>query len=249
MTDLDERAEGDQRAPSPTDQAQALKTHVTGVVLRLQSGYLRKDGGSTSESVSTLARLRRAQGVAGGADPRSWALVLEGLPTILQARDSASSVDVEPTRAEQAVYAALTTYAVHQQGRLDEQHVQGVGLGEATRRLARLRATGDAVGGLDEPTVQRLHRVSMAQTAALRVDALRALVTLMRGASRPVGLDYGRLAEDLFWLQFPGGAHRVQLGWGRGLHRFDQRTEVGRDPDQDQAATTTTVPETSGGSA
>lgn len=249
MTELDERAERARRASSPTEQVHAVKAHVTGVVLRLQSGYLREDKGSTSESVSTLARLRRAQGVAGSADPRSWALVLEGLPTILQASDSGSAVGVKPTRAEQAVHTSLTTYAVHQQGRRDPQHVRGVGLGEATRRLARQRATEDAVGGLDEPTVQRLHRVSMAQTAELRVDALRALVTLMRGAERTVGLDYGRLAEDLFWLQFPGAAHGVQLSWGRGLHRFNQHTEVGQDPDQDQSVTTTTTPETSGGSA
>ncbi len=59
----------------------------------------------------------------------------------------------------------------------------------------------------------------MAQTEALRTDALRALVTLMRSADRTVALDYGELAGDLFWLQFPSAAHRVRLRWGRGLHR------------------------------
>lgn len=151
---------------------------------------------------------------------------------------------MEPTRAEQAVHTALTMYAVHQQSRRERQHVRGVGLGEATQKLARQRASVDAVGGLDEPTVQRLHRVSMAQTPTLRADALRALVTLMRSAHPPVGLDYGRLAEDLFWLQFPGATSQVHLRWGRGLHR--SRTD---DSQGDQQNTDNTPPETAGGSA
>lgn len=211
------------RPASPVDQAAAVRDHVTRIVERLQAEYLPGAGiPSTSWAAGTLARLRRAQGAAGGADPRSWSLVLDGLPSAVQTPSGGPGITSGPTRAELAVHTALTTYAVHQQSRRDPQHKRGVGLGEATRSLARQRAAlapGEAVSGLDDGVVQRLHRVSMAQTQALRTDALRALVTLMRSAGSPVELDYGLLARDLFWLQFPGARHRVQLEWGRGLHR------------------------------
>ncbi|MGB6003845.1 MAG: hypothetical protein WBG36_04395, partial [Ornithinimicrobium sp.] len=67
----------DPRSPAPPWVQVA--THVRAVVARIQGGYLPASGGSTSASVQALAALRRAQG-AGATDPRTWALVLNGLP-------------------------------------------------------------------------------------------------------------------------------------------------------------------------
>lgn len=198
------------------DTARLVGRHVNAVVSRLQGGYLPASGRPTSAAVQTLALLRRALGAAGAADPRSWALVLEGLPDELAAPAAGSLA--APTRAERAIFTALTTYAVHQQSQPRPMHVAGVGLGEATRRLARQRARPDAVGGLDDATVQRLHRISLARTDEMRAQALRAAVQLMRSAEPAVGLDYRSLAQDLYWLQFPSAASRVHLRWGRGLH-------------------------------
>lgn len=159
--------------------------HVRAKVNRLMGGYLAA-GGPTSEATRTLALLRRSLGAAGGADPRMWALVLDGMPPELMGTGTLET----PTRAEVAVLTATTLFAVHQQSQRDRMHVNGVGLGDATRRIARQRARQDAPGGLDDATVQRMHRVSLAQTQELRAQALRALVTLMRAGSPPVPLDY-----------------------------------------------------------
>lgn len=204
-------------ARSPSEQ---IKIHVTAVVARLQGGYVRVDGGRpTSAAVRDLAQLRRALGSAAGADAHAWAIVLDGIPPTLSG--PSSGVVSEPTKAEGAAYTAITTYAVHQQGQPRPVHVKGTSLGEATRQIAYQRARQDSPGGLDEQTVQRLHRVALAHNDSLRAQALRALVTLMRGGQPPVALDYGQLAADLFLLQTQY-ADSVRLRWGRGLHVPDR---------------------------
>lgn len=210
-------------SPPPPDSAtsgvsvsERLSRYVAGRVNGIQRGYLEGER-PDSESVSTLAQLRKALGAAGAADPRSWAIVLGGFPEELMGPRRGSLAGAN--RAETAAMTALTTYAVHQQSQRGQpMHVPGISLGEATREVARQRARPDAAGGLDDQTVQRLHRVSMAHTQTMREQALRALVTLMRAAPRPVPLDYGRLAADLYWLQDPRYASRVHLAWARGLH-------------------------------
>lgn len=230
-------------APSPMSEttprlesaqrSEQLRQHVTARVLALQGGYL-GTGGPIGEAEATraLALMRQALGTARGADPRTWSVVLADLPEALMGPPRASIA--EPTRAESAAMTALTTYAVHQQGQRQPMHRPGVGLGEATRLVAQQRARPDAPGGLDDPTVQRLHRVSMAHTPQQRGDALRALVALMRSAERPVPLDYGQLATDLYWLQVPASATRVHLAWARGLHaRRRPQTEDETQPTTD----------------
>lgn len=199
-------------SPEP---GQAVRAHVTRVVERIQSGYLEERPWST-RARRQLAELRRTLGAAGAADPRSWAIVLHELPESLQG--PRGEVLARPTPGERAVLTALTTYAIHQQSVDRPMHRRGIRLGEATRSAARGRARMDSPGGLDTATVDRLHRVSMAQTQELRAQSLRALVQLLRTAKVP--LDYGRLAEDLYWLQDPQRATRVHLAWGRGLHRL-----------------------------
>lgn len=212
-------------ALTPSD---AVRKHVTTVVEELQRAYL-PDAGvpPTSYGAATLAGLRKAQGSASTLDPRALSSILEGLPVELQSRDRGATQGLSLSRPEVAVHTALVTYAVHQQSEREGQHRRGVGLGSATRALARQRAAqkpSEAVGGLDERVVERFHRVSTAQTAELRMTALRALVTLMRAAEPSVFLDYGLLAQDVYWLQQPAHVHRVQLRWGRELHRTERHT-------------------------
>lgn len=194
-----------------------LRRHVAAVASRIQGGYVSNKGAApTAASVQALATLRRAAGSAGGADPRSWSLVLDEMPEALLGQRAGRLS--EPTRAERAALTALTTYAFHQQSqRQQRMHVAGVGLGQATRNLARQRGHGQGAE-LDSGTVDRMHKISLAQNEELRSHMLRALVTLMRSAERPVPLDYGLLAEDLYWLAHPTWAHRVHLRWGRDLY-------------------------------
>lgn len=211
--------------PHPSQEASSaterLRTHVATVVSRLQAGYVRAGQGvATSASVRDLAILRRGLGAASGTDVRAWAIVLNNMPGDLTG--PSRGLITKPTKAERAAYTAITMYAVHQQGQQGHaMHVPGASLGEATRLISRQRARADSPGGLDEQTVERMHRVSLAHNDDLRVHALRALVTLMRGGQPPVALDYGQLAADLFLLN-TSHADGVRLRWGRGLHVYDR---------------------------
>lgn len=227
----------DPRSPAPPSVQVA--NHVRAVVARVQGGYLPASGRPTSASVQALAALRRAQGAAGATDPRTWALVLDGLPVSLSGPQRSDIAT--PTAAEQAVLTALITYAVHQQSQRTPMHVSKVGVGQASQALARRRASATGTAELDNNAVDRMHRVAMAQTHELRAQALRALVTMMRSAQPAIGLDYGWLATDLYWLQHPQGAHRVHLAWARGLrsHRSTPRGEHDSTPSDNESGDNT----------
>lgn len=235
MTDTDQRQQ-----VLAADQAKAVSAHVARRVNQVQRMYLPESGGPpTSDGAATLALLRRGASATGAVDPRVWGFVLQDLPQELEVL-SPYSVDFRPSRAELAILAALTTYAQHQQSKRAPVHVPGVGLGAAVRALARERAKqiADPVGGMDDRVVQRLHRVMLAQTHERRVDALRALIQLTRSADQPIGLDYGRLASDLFWMQFGVGRSRVQLAWGRDLYRgSNPGSETKEPPESDDTDT------------
>ena len=90
--------------------------------------------GQSSAQRATLARLRRGIGRRPGELPELWAILLDGLPQDMQSQ----RLD-EPSRAEWAIYTALTVFALHQQGRdvqRQSAHEKDVSLGTAARRLA-----------------------------------------------------------------------------------------------------------------
>ncbi len=196
-------------------QAELVRDEVRQRVNVLQAGYLR-DG---ADAVATIARLRHCALDEPGVDPAVWKVTLGELPERLQGRDEISD-------AEKAIHAALVLYATHQQSRHDPVHRARVGLGEAVRDLADARAQG---GVADQATIRRLHQVVLATDPAGRLYYLRSLVTLFRGESgRPVALDYGQLAADLYWLLRPGRASdSVVAKWGRELHNRPRDTTTG----------------------
>ena len=61
-------------------------------------------------SRAELAELRRGVGRAPGEKPMLWGTILTNLPEEFYGRNG------EPSRAEWAIYIALTMFALHQQG-------------------------------------------------------------------------------------------------------------------------------------
>ena len=81
-----------------------------------------------------LANLRRGIGHTPGEQPELWGALFDGFPEELMSQNG------EPTWAEWAVSAALTLYALHQQGKSIGEapmSVEGASLGRAVRRLAK----------------------------------------------------------------------------------------------------------------
>lgn len=187
-------------------------------VAELQRGY-RADH---SNAVARLAQLRRGAGKLPEDVPELW-----GVTGAEQLYLQQPLTETEAARAENALFLAVTLYALHQQSRSQQDmHRTGVDLGAAVRQLM-YETAGDRI---DEPIRRRFVRVGNATTLDTLAYRLREIVTLLRRESIP--LDYARLARHLYEVQLPGGLARVRQQWGRGFHAHWPRP----------AATATTEP-------
>lgn len=165
---------------------------------------------SNSSGRAALAKLRRGIGHEPGELPMLWGEFLSGLPEELR------STSGDPSRAEWAIYIALTLYAMHQQGKTDSVQVADVSLGHAAMRM---------VGGEEERQRiwRRLNLVAQADDMQEMCYRLRQLVSLFR--SEGVGLDYALLAADLYQYQFEDSANQVRLRWGQDFFHYTNKDD------------------------
>jgi CRISPR type I-E-associated protein CasB/Cse2 len=177
-----------------------LQELVSTRIGRLQSGYLN----NRSAEVAALARLRRGLGKKPGA-------VLD----ILEYTSAAELVhdlrDDDPTFAEIAAHHCLTLFAMHQQSLSRRMHQTGSRPGMAFRQLV-----GKDGVKPENPVVRRFTMLGTADSLDELAHHLRGMVQLLRAKAIP--LDYGRLAGNLLSWQYPGGADRVRLSWGRDFY-------------------------------
>lgn len=156
-------------------------------------------------AVRTMAILRRAATAYPGTVPDVWeetiGLVPEG--SFDPRRDDT------PSATELAAHHAVTLFAMHRQGRVQQAHIAGVGPGRAFAELARKRGEIDD----DKGVRRRFDAMLTAPTAEESARHLRGLVQLLRAEN--VGLDYGLLAEDLADLWSVRYQDRARLRWAR----------------------------------
>lgn len=164
----------------------------------------------TSRTKAQLARLRHGLGKKPGDDPELWAALFEDLPEELESRGDA------PSAVEIAVYAALTLYAVHQQGKdpiTEPMHEEGCRIGNAIAKLAVKEHDENAF----EATRKRFNKVATSLDITELVWHLRGIVQLLRRESIP--MDYAELTSDLYRYQNPAYVSSVRLRWGRDFYR------------------------------
>ncbi|MFF9204514.1 type I-E CRISPR-associated protein Cse2/CasB [Streptomyces sp. NPDC014986] len=174
-----------------------------------QEGYLK----DRSPAVAALARLRRGAGREAGEVPDLWSLI-DTDPLHTSAEGTRSLSEQELVRAENALHAALTLWAFHQQSRgvpVHRRHTRERpgGLGAAVRRLM-------PADGVDEPVRKRLVRAGTAPDLVTLAQRLRDIVALLRRDDIP--LDYALLAGQLYLWQWPDGPAAVRRRWGRSFH-------------------------------
>ncbi|MCE1180663.1 MAG: type I-E CRISPR-associated protein Cse2/CasB [Micrococcales bacterium] len=180
---------------------------------RLQDSLLDRSSHDHALTVAQLARLRRV-GIDRPDDPAVWDIVFAGVPDQLVGRGDA------PSRAERALHASLVLLAVHLQSANGPRHVKGQRLGHAIGELAR---RADAATPAETAVAKRFRAFATATSFSQALSHLRGLVTLLRGEG--VGLDYGSLAKDLYWMQTPEGLRRTRLHWGRDFHFLKANTD------------------------
>lgn len=174
-----------------------------------QQGYLQ----DRSQAVAALARLRRGAGREAGQTPDLWSLI-DTDPLHARAEGAWPLSELELVRAENALHAALTLWAFHQQSRGTPMHRRHTrerpgGLGAAVRRLM-------PADGTDEPVRKRLVRAGTAPDLVTLAQRLRDIVALLRRQDIP--LDYALLAGQLHVWQWPDGPAAVRRRWGRSFH-------------------------------
>lgn len=190
----------------------------------LQRGYL----ADRPSAVAALARLRRGAGREAGQLPDLWTLIDTG-PLHEPAAGTRPMTESELVRAEDALHAALTLYALHQQSRRTGMHRADRrddrrGLGAAVRRMM-------TPGEIDEPLRKRLVRAGTAPDLTTLAQRLRDIVLLLR--REDIALDYALLAGQLYTWQRPGGADTVRREWGRSFHAWHDKPKDGAQPAAD----------------
>lgn len=158
---------------------------------------------------STLAHLRRGVGRAPGDVPELWGFFLDEMPQDWMGNR-------EPSRAEWAIYTALTLFALHQQSKdpqTEWMSRKGALLGKS---IAQLIEPGEE----DSRIARRFYALVTASSMEELAYHMRGLVQLLRSKSIP--LDYPALAEDLYWYQNPANAPKIRLQWGREF--YDRRS-------------------------
>ena len=83
----------------------------------------------TGGGKAAFVNLRRGIGLTPGELPEIWGEIFSDMPEEMFSRSG------KPTAAEWAVYIALTTFALHQQGQTDAMHKEKRSLGRAIGML------------------------------------------------------------------------------------------------------------------
>ncbi|MFD8967761.1 type I-E CRISPR-associated protein Cse2/CasB [Streptomyces sp. NPDC059568] len=194
------------RRHSPRPAEQAARRCIS----RLQRQY-RQDNPA---AVADLASLRRGAGHTAHQVQDHWGLGgLDELAEIL----ADTETYVRREHAEEAVYLAVTLWALHQQSVRDsDMHNPKGSLGGAVRTLMRKKSDNRSEDELNEPLRKRLVRVGTADSIESVAVRLREIVLLLRGEQ--VSLDYGRLADQLYRWQFRPQRAAVRREWGREFH-------------------------------
>ena len=158
-----------------------------------------------------LAELRRGIGHQPGDLPALWGRILEQLPENCWGKNG-------PSEAEWAVYLALTLYALHQQGESSiSMNEKDCTLGQAVRQLAQ-KNTPSGQDWTESSVLRRFNALATADSMPELAHHLRGMIQLLR--AEKIRLDYPQLAAELYQFQFPEGAARVRLQWGRELYRM-----------------------------
>lgn len=157
-----------------------------------------------------LAELRRGVGRVPGELPELFGTLLDELPEELYGENG------EPSRAEWAIYIALTMFALHQQGHsiaTECMYADTMHFGKAVRQLSPM----------NDDSNEELNRIrarfnTIATSSDIRElsNHLRGMIRLLSGAGIP--LDYVSLAWDLFEYTSTATVSRVRLRWGQDFY-------------------------------
>jgi CRISPR system Cascade subunit CasB len=178
-------------------------------VYKVVSIKINKLSADTSKARADRAKLRRGIGKKPGETPELFEITLADLPEAMYA--SSRTEFLESTYDINAIHTALSLFALHQQGQIENMNKRDISFGSAVRRLLK-------------PDQSNLLALKRRFDSALTADELtefahhdRGLITLLKAEGEP--LDYPKFAQDLYWFQYLNYRNRVRLSWGQDFYR------------------------------
>ena len=165
------------------------------------------NSGNSGAQKAILANLRQGVGHVPGEIPQLWGAYLQEMPEELYSQSG------KPSRAEWAVYTALTLFALHQQGHdpsKDPMNKTGCPFGCAVAKLVHSEDEKERV-------LRRFNAAATASDIAETAYHLRTLIQMLRGEGIP--LDYPALAKDLYFYQNVELSPSIRLKWGQDFYR------------------------------
>ncbi|WP_201330635.1 type I-E CRISPR-associated protein Cse2/CasB [Lactobacillus nasalidis] len=182
------------------------------------------NNGNTDKA--SLSALRSASTIDGYRAQKVWPVFLSNLD------ENWLSKDGRATRVENAIFAAVRMYALHQQAsdycvfarkvfvkktekkeKKDKNDVSGLELFEA---LNHLKQNADSPEALD----RRVQALLGTSNFTAVIDQLVHLMQIIKSKKNNVQIDYARLAGDLYKFQLGyRQANEVRLHWGEQYYR------------------------------
>lgn len=156
-----------------------------------------------------LAKMRRGVGEQPGAIPELWDMLFTDLPESLEGRGS------KPSRAEWAIFTALTLFSLHQQGK---RNLESEFMFQEKNTFGRAVAQLISRNSDDKEAIIKRFNVAVSTTDLTGFSwYLRSLIKLCKREDIP--MDYAALAKDLYDYQNPDRIDGVRLKWGRDFYR------------------------------
>lgn len=165
-----------------------------------------------------LANLRNSMGKDLSKCPEIWPIIFENLPEEFLSKSKGLSDE------ERAILNSLQLFALHQQGQdrpVNIGNEEGFfNMGDSLKDLRQ----GDNSQGPD----RRFNAMVTATTYEEFVGHLRHLVKILKAKSPQTKVDYGRLANDLYWI-LRGKKEDVVLAWARQYYRENRKKQEGEE--------------------
>ena len=167
----------------------------------------------TGEGKAILSKLRRGIGHAPGEIPELLGVILTDMPEKFMAKGD----NTEPTKEEWACYAALTLFAMHQQGndlKKDPVNVsEDVSMGRAMSEYVSFSGDSNA----RERMAVKLQTLASAKDIKELNYYLKSVIQLLK--TKGISLNYPQLAKDIYECQFEDSRFHVFLRWGQDFYR------------------------------
>ncbi|MDR3209087.1 MAG: type I-E CRISPR-associated protein Cse2/CasB [Oscillospiraceae bacterium] len=167
----------------------------------------------TQYATATLAKLRRGIGKELGALPNLFEITVGGLP------------DNADANALNAIYTALTLFAVHQQGQGAQMSGRN-SFGRACRALLKYNEEAD------KSKKRRFDAAATSADITEFANHARSLIGLLKAAAIP--LDYPAFAVDLYKFANANSRNNVRLQWGRDFYK-EARGDEDRNENEEKA--------------